>query len=293
VIHTVSDSLIWATYAAIAAMLLLVRHQRGDIPFGRTVVFFAAFIAACGHGHIVDLFVSWFSSSTLLWVSGVMRLGTAVVSVGSALDLVGLLPFLRTLPGPSKYVALNAELEASNAELKAALSREAQRNERLETGQRVVIRERDEALSAATTVGARVDELERALAKIDLQERTIRELANPILELGNGLWIAPWIGTVDSSRAANMTERLADVASSSQARAVIIDVSGVGIMDTQVAQLLLDNAKVLRLLGTRCVITGIRGAVAQTIVHLGVDFSIIRTYSSLAQGIQSLNGGGQ
>jgi rsbT co-antagonist protein RsbR len=72
-----------------------------------------------------------------------------------------------------------------------------------------------------------------------------------------------------------------------QAEQVIIDITGVPVMDTSVANYLLQTIKAASLLGARCMLVGISSEMAQTIVGLGLDLSSITTYSNLRAGIQA------
>ena len=127
-------------------------------------------------------------------------------------------------------------------------------------------------------------------AKMELIERlryAIDELSNPVLEIWDDVLAMPIIGIMDGRRAADMTQRLlADVART-QASFVIIDLTGVEIIDTRTAHVLIKLARKVELLGARCVLTGIRPAVSEAIVdHIDVDFSRITTLRNLKHGLR-------
>lgn len=139
------------------------------------------------------------------------------------------------------------------------------------------------------------DTTEQTLAeqeRIELQEQVIlaqqaalRELSTPLIPLTDDLVVMPLIGSIDSNRAQQIIETLLEGASRLQSGTTIIDITGVSVVDTQVANALLRAAQAVRLLGARVVITGIRPEVAQTLVGLGVDLSSITTHSTLQSGI--------
>jgi rsbT co-antagonist protein RsbR len=117
------------------------------------------------------------------------------------------------------------------------------------------------------------------------QEETLRELSTPLIPVADGLVIMPLIGSIDSRRAQQVIETLLQGVTEHQAAMVILDITGVPIVDTQVAAALLRAAQAVNLLGARVVLTGIRPEIAQTLVGLGVDLSQITTRGSLQSGI--------
>jgi rsbT co-antagonist protein RsbR len=124
------------------------------------------------------------------------------------------------------------------------------------------------------------------LDTIARQQRAIQELSTPILQLWDGVLVLPVIGFVDSRRSQQMMERLLEEIVARQARHVIIDVTGVAVMDTQTADYFTKIFNSVRLLGAQCVLTGIRPAVAQTLVHIGVQLDQVTTRRNLQQGLQ-------
>lgn len=129
---------------------------------------------------------------------------------------------------------------------------------------------------------------ERAMLQqqvIDAQQVALRELSTPLLPLSPGVLAMPLIGTVDSRRAQLVLETLLEGIAAYQAQVAILDITGVQIVDTQVANALIDAAQAVRLLGADVVLTGIRPEVAQTLVGIGADLSGIITCSTLQSGI--------
>ncbi len=129
-------------------------------------------------------------------------------------------------------------------------------------------------------------QLAAQLDTIEQQRRAIQELSTPILQLWEGILVLPVIGFVDSARSQQMMERLLEEIVARQARQVIIDVTGVAVMDTQTADYFTKIFNSVRLLGAQCLLTGIRPAVAQTLVHIGVQLDQVTTRRNLQQGLQ-------
>lgn len=131
-------------------------------------------------------------------------------------------------------------------------------------------------------------ELERARLQdeiICMQELTLRELSAPLLPISEQVVIMPLIGSMDSRRAQQVVEMLLPGVAARRAKVAIIDITGVSVVDTQVANILVGAAQAVRLLGARVVLTGLRPEIAQTLIGLGVDLSGIDTYATLQSGI--------
>jgi rsbT co-antagonist protein RsbR len=120
---------------------------------------------------------------------------------------------------------------------------------------------------------------------IDAQRAALRELSTPLLPLANGVIAMPLLGTIDSNRALQVMETLLEGVSSHHAETAILDITGVQILDTQIANVLMQAAQAVKLLGAQVILTGIRPTMAQTLVSLGVDLSSIVTRSTLERGI--------
>ncbi|EYF04672.1 PAS domain-containing protein [Chondromyces apiculatus] len=120
---------------------------------------------------------------------------------------------------------------------------------------------------------------------IEAQDAMIRELSTPLLPLAEQVLALPLIGMMDNRRAAVVLDTLLNGVVEHQASTVLIDVTGVGIMDSHVADVLMRTAKAVRLLGAEVVLTGIQPHVAQTLVTLGVDVGAVVTLRSLKDGI--------
>jgi rsbT co-antagonist protein RsbR len=121
---------------------------------------------------------------------------------------------------------------------------------------------------------------------IERQQQELLELSTPVIKLWDGVLSLPAIGTLDSNRTQVMMEELLQQIVETGSHVVIIDITGVPTVDTLVAQHLLKTVAAARLMGTDCIISGIRPQIAQTIVHLGVDLTDVVTKATLADAFK-------
>jgi anti-anti-sigma regulatory factor len=136
-------------------------------------------------------------------------------------------------------------------------------------------------------IGNQIDTIQRQQNTQAAMESLVRQLQTPILQIWEDVIALPVIGMVDSRRSQEMMETLLAEIVEHRSKYVIIDITGVEIVDTRTADHFVKVMKSAELLGTRCVMTGIRPAVAQTLVELGVDLSSIRTLRNLEEGLRS------
>jgi ribose transport system substrate-binding protein len=118
------------------------------------------------------------------------------------------------------------------------------------------------------------------------QRSMIQELSTPIIPISDQILVLPLIGTIDSARARQIMESMLGAIGNIQAAVLIIDITGVAVVDTGVAHYLLQAARAAQLLGAQVMLVGISPEVAQTVVQLGVDLSSLSTYSSLQVGLE-------
>ena len=121
---------------------------------------------------------------------------------------------------------------------------------------------------------------------IQRQGQELLELTTPVVKLWEGILALPLIGTLDSSRTQQVMESLLQRIVDTGSDVAIIDITGVPMVDTLVAQHLLKTVTAARLMGAECIISGVRPQIAQTIVHLGVDLGDIVTKASLADAFR-------
>ncbi|RPI48546.1 MAG: STAS domain-containing protein [Chloroflexi bacterium] len=166
-------------------------------------------------------------------------------------------------------------LQARVAELEALLDG-ATRSERQQRAER----ERSEAQ------GLRLQQ-----EVIEAQQRAIQELSTPVIPIVDtprgGVLVMPLIGSIDSLRARDIMRVLLAGINQHRARMVILDITGVPIVDSGVANHLNKTIKAARLKGTQVIVTGITEAVAETIVDLGIDWTGIQTLGDLQGGLRA------
>lgn len=117
---------------------------------------------------------------------------------------------------------------------------------------------------------------------IRMQQQEMLELSTPVVKLWEGILALPLIGTLDSARTQVVMETLLQKIVETGSGVAIIDITGVPMVDTLVAQHLIKTVTAARLMGADCIISGIRPQIAQTIVHLGVGLGDVTTKASLA-----------
>lgn len=120
---------------------------------------------------------------------------------------------------------------------------------------------------------------------IDIQGRMLAEVSTPLLPISDEVVVLPLVGSVDADRAQKVLETLLEGITTYRAQTAILDITGVPIVDTHVANTLIGAARAVQLLGAEVLLTGIRPEVAQALVGLGVDLGAMRTLSSLQSGI--------
>jgi anti-anti-sigma regulatory factor/HAMP domain-containing protein len=169
------------------------------------------------------------------------------------------------------FNSMSAALGASRAELTAA-------NAQLEQK----VRERTADLDMA------VARMEQLLGTQQELLRTLREVSTPIIPVIEGVLAAPLIGQMDDERTENMTRDLLTRIERERVRTVLLDITGVPVVDTQVAQSLLRVVSASRLLGADVVLVGVAPEVAQTIVTLGIDLGDLRTAADLRTAVEQL-----
>ncbi|HEX2906648.1 MAG TPA: STAS domain-containing protein [Phototrophicaceae bacterium] len=123
---------------------------------------------------------------------------------------------------------------------------------------------------------------------IDSQKQLLKELSTPVIPILDRVIIMPIIGSIDSSRAQDMTRALLAGISANRAHYVVLDVTGVPVVDTGVAQHLSRTIQAARLKGAQTIVTGISDSIAETIVDLGLDWSSIETQRDLQTGLLSV-----
>jgi PAS domain S-box-containing protein len=148
------------------------------------------------------------------------------------------------------------------------------------------LRDPDGSLRGFGKVTRDLSERREAEEKIKQQAREIMEMATvPIVQVWEGVVLAPLIGALDSERTQQLMERLLNRITETSSPVAVLDITGVPTIDTRTAQHLIETISAVRLLGADVILTGVRPIIAQTLVHLGIDLSTVTTRSSLSAGL--------
>jgi rsbT co-antagonist protein RsbR len=128
--------------------------------------------------------------------------------------------------------------------------------------------------------------LEERESTMQAQQAEIRETATPITEIWDGVLTLPIIGTLDSSRTMLVMEALLNRIAKDHAKAVVMDLTGVKSIDSQVSHHLIQMVRAVQLMGSDAIITGIHPEIARALVSLNIDFNNITTRASMSDGLK-------
>jgi rsbT co-antagonist protein RsbR len=130
------------------------------------------------------------------------------------------------------------------------------------------------------------DPLAQQAMQLEEQRRTIEELQTPVIQVWQGILALPIVGSLDTARAQAMNEALLDKIVATGSEIVILDITGVPLIDTAIAKHLLETVAAARLLGAEVLIVGMSTRTALTLVHLGLDLAGVTTRTTLAKGLE-------
>ncbi|KIY22747.1 RsbT co-antagonist protein RsbRA [Mesobacillus subterraneus] len=122
---------------------------------------------------------------------------------------------------------------------------------------------------------------------VSLQKMALQELSAPLIPVFEGITVMPLVGTIDTDRAKQIMENLLKGAVKHRSEVVLIDITGVPVVDTMVAHHIIQAAEAVRLIGAKCMLVGIRPEIAQTIVNLGINLNQFTTKNNLKRGIEA------
>ena len=137
----------------------------------------------------------------------------------------------------------------------------------------------DMALAIDTYIAAYLETMTR-------HQAAIRELSTPVIKVHDRILLLPIVGTVDTQRAHQIMETVLVQVVEQQAKVMILDIAGVPVVDTRVADHILKTTAAVQLLGSQTILTGISASVARTVVQLGVEITRMHTRSKLSEGIE-------
>jgi rsbT co-antagonist protein RsbR len=122
---------------------------------------------------------------------------------------------------------------------------------------------------------------------VSLQKIALQELSAPLIPVFEGITVMPLVGTIDTERAKQIMENLLTGVVKHRSEVVLIDITGVPVVDTMVAHHIIQAAEAVRLVGAKCMLCGIRPEIAQTIVNLGIDLNQFTTKNTLKKGVEA------
>lgn len=261
-----------ASYALIGdpygvpALITRVEQPRAIYAQGQAVLAFvttAFLIAGAMFGLVLTLVLS------RIVLSRIVRLAADVATVGAQQDL-------------AKRVTVDGSDEVGNLghAINAMLAARAQAEEGRRQAEAVRARLQAESLQAQ-------EEQVRLQAQvIRMQQATLVEQAMPVIPVSDAVAVVPLVGTLDAARAQQLLPRLLQYAERQRVRVLVLDITGVSMVDAAVGQILLEATRAVRLLGSQVVITGISPDVAQTLVALNIDLERMVSQRTLQEGIR-------
>lgn len=158
---------------------------------------------------------------------------------------------------------------------------------------KMVFRDEDGEVGGLIGIGRDITELKRAQEALkeqlelnQSQREVLEELSTPIIPITDHIIVMPLIGAIDTARARNIMRSLLAGITQHNAKVIILDITGVPLVDTGVADHLNRTIQAARLKGSETIVTGISDAVAETIVDLGIDWSNLDTVHDLQSGLK-------
>jgi rsbT co-antagonist protein RsbR len=279
----------WTLIVLVAVAILLPIILRG----GASTLIFYMVLPILIAGVVLRPWQIWlvlFIVVGLLAVSAAL-LPMAIVSESASITLytdaflvLFIVAMISSVSAQSVQSAFTAVLDARRQAELAAQQLEAANNG-LE--QQVATRT-TELRSALTEMEERDQERQRLLEEIAQQNFTIREMSVPILPVTHDTLVMPLIGALDSKRLADIQGQALNTVARLRARTLLIDVTGVPVIDTHVARALLSTIEATQLLGAETKLIGVRPEVAQSIVALGIDLHNVKTAANLESALRTV-----
>ncbi|MCX7860951.1 MAG: STAS domain-containing protein [Chloroflexus sp.] len=213
------------------------------------------------------------------WVAGI-GLAMIVVLLGRDLLADGMLNSVYADIGVlASYLVQVAAFAAARFSLDTARI-EAERNAAQAQAAKAEIEERAMAIERQRQELAEQNQRQQELLEL------VSQLETPAVRIADGVLLAPLVGGIDSRRASKITSRLLELVHERRVNLVILDVAGVPVIDTAVANALTQTVRALRLLGCRVTLTGISAQVALTLTHIGIELRELDVASSPQEALQ-------
>lgn len=235
----------------------------------------------------------WLAVGGALLLVGVEALSTpaAMWSGRAPVELLSNTALVLLTVGTISYIGARiaeqafTRLAQAQAQAQMAARALADANSGLEAMVEARTAELREALAA---VEARAAERQALIDEISTQRETIREMSVPVLPVNADTLVMPLVGALDSHRIGELQRQALEAVERTRARMLLLDITGVPVVDTQVAQGLIQVIQATRLLGAEPMLIGVRPEVAQTMVALGIDLGNVRTAASLESALRRL-----
>ncbi len=120
---------------------------------------------------------------------------------------------------------------------------------------------------------------------ISEQSRSLMAMSTPVTAVWDRILMLPIVGIIDSRRSQEIMNSMLEKIADTQSKVIILDISGVAVVDTAVANHLIKITKATNLMGCECIVSGVSPAIARTIVELGIDVSTVRTTATLRDAL--------
>ncbi len=313
--HLSTQVLIPVAISLIIQTMVIVLARRGSVDLAGGILVGMAIVGITGGAIFSNdpLITPMFLVTPLLMASAALRPVWIIVTLVGVLTGMGLIYTMPLpVPLPEAIAALRSAIfvvsgliimfaaligvliSVGHTHLQLRLHDEVKRANQANAELKVLNEELDRRVQMQTeALRKTVQELEQQtfhqdqlLKEIAGQREVIRELSLPILPVGREVLVAPLIGALDQERMQQLQSQVLKRVERIHARLLILDVTGVPIIDTHVAQGLMNLVQGLRLLGANVALVGVRPEVAQTIVALGVHLRDVEVFSDLGSALQ-------
>ena len=133
---------------------------------------------------------------------------------------------------------------------------------------------------------SQIEETNKATVQILEQNQVLMDMSTPVTQLWDGILVLPLVGIIDSKRAQDIMSSMIEKIEAKETKAFILDISGIAIMDTGVANYIIKITKTTRLMGCHAIISGVSGAVANTMVQLGISIDEVDTTGNMQDALR-------